>query len=456
MFLILYLLSLFSVPPQIDDRNLVVFGARDGFVLISNDSLYYTIDGVDFDRRKHNFGLDMYRMQPVPKAEKNSKTFMVSSGGGVVYRYDEVVDTLVRLDNSYLFMSRFGEAKVSRKDTIYTFGGYGEFNYSDKLISFKQNYREWNVEPIEDPLPIPSRKHFIQYDTLSDNIYIGFGDQSFFNDGVERIRQIPFIYRFEGNHKATAVGSFESLIETTKKFTRGLYTYKQFHHYRQPLLYSKEGIWSIDLIGTKAIHHINPDLGRLQHYTQIIAYNDYTGRFLLAANYETKSPRYHVVNELDLLGLEYEEYPLGNTSIPKWVYLSVGLAILVILPLFRTKSYVALNDTIKNNERRIQQRLSSEDFNILQLITQAYPGSVEYPELQNSYQKDLSYESRIKKLRASIKEIDEVVQNTIGRKRNSIFKIEKGREDKRVKVIRIKNDELNTVDFFGRLKRKSK
>ncbi len=89
-------------------------------------------------------------------------------------------------------------------------------------------------------------------------------------------------------------------------------------------------------------------------------------------------------------------------------------------------------------------------------IVDAYPEYVEYPELQNSYEKDLSYESRIKKLRASIKEIDDVVQEVICRKRNSIFEIEKGREDKRVKVIRIKNDQLKEVDLFGRLRRRSK
>jgi hypothetical protein len=44
----------------------------------------------------------------------------------------------------------------------------------------------------------------------------------------------------------------------------------------------------------------------------------------------------------------------------------------------------------------------------------------------------------------------------IGRKRNSIFEIDKGREDKRVKVIRIKNDQLKKIDLFGRLRRTSK
>ncbi|MGA0829290.1 MAG: hypothetical protein ACO3PP_04835, partial [Flavobacteriaceae bacterium] len=153
---------------------------------------------------------------------------------------------------------------------------------------------------------------------------------------------------------------------------------------------------------------------------------------------------------------EYEEYSLADSKLPKWAYGLFGLSFLLLIPLFRTKSFVVLNEAIQSEERRIQQRLSSEDFYILKRIVDAYPEYVEYPELQNSYEKDLSYESRIKKLRASIKEIDEVVQEVIGRKRHSIFEIDKGREDKRVKVIRIKNDQLKKVDLFGRLRRVSK
>lgn len=456
IFLVFYFVAILLSPPSFSTRSFVVLDTRDGFTFITNDSLYFTTDGVEFKSRKHNFGLDVYRMQRVAKAEVNPKTFLVASGGGVVYRYDEVLDTLVRLDNSYLFMSRFGESKVSRKDTIFSYGGYGEFSYNNKLISFRQNFREWNVEPFEEPLPRPTRKNIIQYDTLTRSIYVGFGDYSYFKDDIEKVEPVYDIYKFDVDNKVSSVGSFMNLIEQTRDLTRGLIQYKPFDAYRLPMLYLNEGIWTFDLIHKKAIHHFNADKNRLQQYTDILAYNSTTGRFLMVSNITTNDPRYHVVNELDLLGLEYEEYSLAEAQLPKWAYPLFGLALLLLIPVFRTKSFVVLNEAIQSHERRIQQRLSSEDFHILQLISQAYPEYVEYPELQNSYEKDLSYESRIKKLRASIKEIDEVVQDVIGRKRSSIFEIEKGREDKRVKVIRIKNDQLKKVDFFGKLKRTAK
>ena len=456
MFLVLYVLSILSTPPNFNNRSATILGARDGFTFITNYSIYFTNNGVTFSARKHAFGLDVYRMVPVSKVELNTKTFLVSSGGGVVYRYDEVLDTLVRLDNSYLFMSRFGESKVSRKDTIFSYGGYGEFTYTNKLISFRQDFREWSVEPIEEPLPRPTNNNLIQYDSITGSVYVGFGHYSYFEDGVEKIKSVFDIYRFDSSHKVKRIGSLEDLIQKTNEFTKGLVQYKSFELYRLPMLYSNEGIWSFDLTKLKAVHHLNADKNRLLQYTDILAYNSETRRFLLASHFKTNDPRYHVANELDLLGFQYEEYSLTDGKLPNWAYGLFALSLLLLIPLFRAKSFVVLSEAIQSHERRIQQRLSSEDFFILKRIVDAYPEYVEYPELQNSYEKDLSYESRIKKLRASIKEIDEVVQEVIGRKRNSIFEIEKGREDKRVKVIRIKNDQLKKVDLFGRLRRRSK
>jgi len=174
----------------------------------------------------------------------------------------------------------------------------------------------------------------------------------------------------------------------------------------------------------------------------------------MASNHVTDFPRYNVVNQTDLFGPYYREIFYGDPFMPSWAYVVFGAVVLLLIPLFRKSTQVSLIELIKTNERRIQQRLSTEDFFILKTIVDAFPNTVEYPELQNSYEKDLSYESRIKKLRASIKEIDNVVQETIRRRRSSIFEIDKGLEDKRVKVIRIKDDSFKQVDFFGRVKRR--
>lgn len=452
---IILLLGLLN-PPQLEPRNFAIFGYEKGFVFLTKDSLHYTTDGEHFDSRSHRFNLDMYRMKPVKNVEGTNRRFLIAAGGGLVYKFER--DTLFRIDNSYLWRSRYGSSSLAHEDSIISFGGYGEFNYSNKGILFKESFREWSVIPMETPEPPPLGQALIQLDTIDKALYLGMGYSNHFDNEVEVIQQSDELLKLDlRSFKYSSLGNFGFVKERIFGDERALrFGIKSFEDYQSPMLYGRDGIWSFDLINMKAYEHIKADYQRLNQYSEILAYNSFTHEFLLGSDMASESARYHVVNEIDLLGLFYKEYSLANSKMPFWAYGLFGVSLLLLIPLFRTRTFVGLDQAIIKEERKIQQQLSSEDFFILKRIVEAFPEYVEYPELQNSYEKDLSYESRIKKLRASIKEIDEVVQKTIGRKRSSIFEIEKGREDKRIKVIRIKDDNLKKTDFFGRLRRGSK
>ena len=126
--------------------------------------------------------------------------------------------------------------------------------------------------------------------------------------------------------------------------------------------------------------------------------------------------------------------------------IGIALFTLVILLFLFSGKKQQLIDLINQNQKRVKLQLSDEDFNVLRIIIDAYPNFVDYPELQNSFERDLSYESRIKKLRTTIKTIDDTVQSTLKIK-GSVFEIEKGKEDKRVKVIRLKGQSFKFSKF---------
>ena len=454
--LTLYLFSLLWGPPNLPASEYALLPYENTFVFITEDSIYSSRNGDDFVSRAHNFGIEMYRMVDVPDVQKNPRrVYLTSAGGGLVYKFQN--DTLTRVDQSYRWMSRFGDAKISFKDSILNYGGYGEYTYNNSLIFFSEEFREWGVIPINKPEPPDLVDALIQWDTLSNNLYLGFGTKDYFLNRKEVKNTSAALFRLDLNTLSyNPVGSFKSIIDLLNK-QESLSTYRRFNKYKLPMIYGKFGIWTFDLKRQKAYHHKNADIHRLTQYDEILLFNKVTDQFLMANERQTSSAIFHVVNAVDLLGLEYEEYDLSlSEGLPGWAYVLIGASLFLLIPLFRTRTFVGLDQAIIKEERKIQQQLSSEDFFILKRIVEAFPEYVEYPELQNSYEKDLSYESRIKKLRASIKEIDEVVQKTIGRKRSSIFEIEKGREDKRVKVIRIKDDSLTKTDFFGRLRRGSK
>ena len=148
-----------------------------------------------------------------------------------------------------------------------------------------------------------------------------------------------------------------------------------------------------------------------------------------------------VVNELDLLGRHYSTYKMKKEDQRSiFLLLPVILFIAVAIYLLNGKNKLII-ELISQNQKRIKQQLSDEDFLVLKIILQSYPNFVDYPMLQNSFERDLSYESRIKKLRTTIKNIDDTIQETLKIK-DSVFEIEKGKEDKRVKVIRLQNQSL--------------
>ena len=118
--------------------------------------------------------------------------------------------------------------------------------------------------------------------------------------------------------------------------------------------------------------------------------------------------------------------------------------------MFR-KRELQLIEQLSAIERGLKQRLSEEDYKIYEMIKIAYPQGVEYPDLQSSFERELSYESRIKKLRSSIVTVDETIQSLLGRRGRSVFSIHKGKEDKRVKVIRLLNEkDSKWVSVFKR------
>ncbi len=77
------------------------------------------------------FAEDIYRLDLVPS--NDSQKFFIANGGGVVLKYEN--DTLQRIDQSYRWRSRYNSLVAAANDTIYLFGGYGEFTFYNDLLA---------------------------------------------------------------------------------------------------------------------------------------------------------------------------------------------------------------------------------------------------------------------------------------------------------------------------------
>ena len=84
---------------------------------------------------------------------------------------------------------------------------------------------------------------------------------------------------------------------------------------------------------------------------------------------------------------------------------------------------------------KIKEKLSNEETRVFDLLVKRYPQNLSFPEILNFYEQNLSYESRIKKLRLSLSNIDFIIKTS---SKNKIeLKYSRNKNDKRIKQCKL-------------------
>ncbi len=438
LFLLSLLMSLSSLSQNKPGINggYVVLPDSIGFRFFDKEYSYFTIDGSSFETYKHNLNLADFRLKYIPNSSNN---YLISAGGGMVYAYNDMV--LRRIDESFAFQSRFSSFNFAKGDTIISIGGSGEFNVQNNIIYFSPLLKEWLVEYRYDAQLKTNNIPIGQYDVSRQKVFFNLSNSSQFDrrSRIEVLGDFPAeIFSYDFNSKELRKEfSLEPLFNEFFPSPENP-RLRRFDEFLLPLLYDEKEIISLDFSSGNAIHYLNPDIGTLIQYPEIISYNPRSNNFLLTYGRGSEG-NYLVINEAVLLGTDYEVIRLKHANAFPW-WLSVLILPLGVFVFMKRKS-VPLVESLDRITPQLRRVLSEEDFKIFQIIREHYPNGVEYPDLQSSFERDLSYESRIKKLRNTIAHIDETAQSIIG-KSSSVFDITKGKEDKRVKVIRVKDDEV--------------
>lgn len=422
------------------------FPNKDGFTFIDANYEFFTSDGIHFTRREHGYRLDEYRFRYV---SSEYGPFFVSTGGGRVLEFRN--DSLRRIDNSFEFKSRYGAFVFTKGDTIYSLGGSGQFNNQNNLIYFTPKLKEWLMEYRYSYRSDNNNLDFGQYDSTSDRVYFTLAEESPIKGMAhsEVLGAMPSrVYSYDfGSRSMEAIADLSSLLGTFFP-NPTIPRLRAFHDYSYPLIYNGKELWTFDLSKGEAYRHTDADFSTLLQFEDILSYNPDTNDFLLAHNLSI-DPHFLVIDESILLGHTYETYSLPKPDTFSWLWFLIGLPALAFVIV--RKREINVFDQLSGVERSLRQRLSEEDYKVYELIKSAYPQGVEYPDLQSSFERELSYESRIKKLRTTIVTIDQTLQTLLGRRGRSVFSIEKGKEDKRVKVIRLVNEkDSRWVSVFKR------
>jgi len=111
-----------------------------------------------------------------------AKWRFVLAGTGIVFDFDEAQGLLTKVDRTHYSGYNFGASVFLRKDTLYSFGGSGFWDFSKALTFFDKQSKEWENIKVENFGPKAIFNGFHGYDFKSDLFYSGGSEYHSFLD----------------------------------------------------------------------------------------------------------------------------------------------------------------------------------------------------------------------------------------------------------------------------------
>jgi len=407
-----FVVSAQNEPPKFEGPySFISLPEGDGFKIITNSKVYFTQDGINFTEREHNFQLDVQDFNML----RSDDNIFVHRGGGLVYQYKN--DSLVRLDKSYMWRSRFNAAPLIKNDTIALIGGFGEYNEAKNIVYYDDVLREWyeykiKLKQFEDTIL------FAQYDSVSDQL-IGISED-----------QANFKY-FEYEFKEDI---FFDLI--TEELLGNFYGVFPIHQFPQPLFLSNSDEilkWNLEE-KTYSLYRFDKELINARYF---VNYNPASKVFLV---FDDNRDELLTVNEnlLFFQPIKTVSFQLAQKANNK-NYLIISLIIILFGLLFlifiRRRSVAKV---VLSQKEEILSELSEAEAIIFTKIVESHPKPIELTELQQDFEPQLTYESRLKKLRKCLTSIENLAREKASvSKSKEVFIHSQSREDKRIKLIRL-------------------
>ena len=400
LLLVSLLLSL-----NLSGNSFTIFPHDNQFIRIDNQGIYILTNNKWEYSLNHNLDFDSYEFDFL---ETNDKTYLISNGGGKVMLYQN--NTISIIDNSHEWKSRYEADIFLRNDTIYSFGGYGYFNFKNDLLFFDKKTGEWNLDKKFEA--IKNRSKSIGFYNKSKNEY-------FFGLGKNKEGALQDLYNYNFNQES---------LKQLGSITEELDEYIIVSNYNYPLLITKEKIFLLNFENNTIREYTNPNL--IIESAEKITYNKKLDQFLINKNTSTELKNQVLLKSIDLLGINYIEKSFKNNKSNLTQYILIGFLICIVI-LFKI---FKKNNSI--NLKPLEQNLNVLDKSFLKYILKNHNRSIKYVEIFELIGNDLGYESRIKKLNKFIECVNMDAKNRYKIK-DEVLIIMRDSNDSRMKVIKL-------------------
>ena len=394
---------------------------KSGFVIITKDSLFRWNKG-NWSKRK--LIKNKESLDDLLALTFDENIYLISRGVGLVYQLKG--DSIIRIDRSFNWRSRYNTNFIYKDDKIYSLGGYGLWTSKNNLIFFDNTTSEWMLEDYNKAEKLP-------FDFSGGTTELNDSLLYYMGPPIKDLENNKNVYRYNFNTKDwTILGKRNQDIE--------LFLSNNRTSLLHPIVYDKNGnIGQFIYSRNEFRKYKNPNNGILKD-SRFIVGNPNTREFIVFIENGNNIEVPVIVSETMLLGSEYEalpiynpqQYPLGFILIIA-AFLGFGLLVFMI---YRKRSS-KLIDKVKSHWSEIEEQLSSEELKILETIIECHPDCVELPFILDRFSPNLTYESKIKKFRKSLRIIDDKLKSIIKYKKGDIILSRRNKEDKRIKELYI-------------------
>ena len=340
----------------------------------------------------------------------NNNSFLIEKGGGKVFQYS--CDSLTRIDRSFSFKTRYGSLNFVYNNELYSFGGYGIFQFNNSLIRFYRPKGTWELVLPNTMENSPTPRRFMLGGIGNDKLYVGPGTTQKFDPTTKKVsdRIINDFWRYDfgaerWNQLITPDAVKELISEKSKFFNLGEHAY----------------ILGDDLV----VYDFEKE--------EILVYKEYKSSiFHNAIKLEDEGDDMRVYYDKESVSLSKSSL-LGPLTFKEKIQLSQGDNILQISLLFVLFILVLLALRKYYNMKSWKRSLNPHQLNIIKYI-QENNNTSSFKDLYKLYPNSLSHETLKGKLRKDLESIDEQYYKIYHRK---FFFYGVDPLDKRMKVISI-------------------
>ena len=345
----------------------------------------------------------------------NSDDYLVEEGGGSVYAYS--CDTIKRIDQSFSFHTRYGSLDFVYDDELYSFGGYGIFQFNNSIIRFYRPKGTWELVSPNHYGEFPAPRRFMVGGLGQKKLFVGPGTTQKIAPQSKKIldRVITdfWVYDFPTKHweQLSTPSAVTSLLkEKFNYFNLGSQSY---------------------ITGTQlAIYDFNEE--------EILIYGDYKSAvFHNALKLEDEGDTLKVYYKNEAVRLS-KQHLLGPLTAKHELQLGKGanyfpyLFLILILLLLLWFYYQ------HDKKRNWRKSLNPHQIKIINHLQQ-HKGTSSFKALYGLYSNSLSHETLKGKLRKDLETIDEQYYKVYKR---HFFTYGVDPLDKRMKTITLKKFKL--------------